>query len=116
MNGVKKAAAEKLQSADLNQRINRVPFGVHAPGGLLDLGSGGLLDLLGLVLSQHVLVVLAVGLQQLVPPGKGGGVVPHEVHVVEVMEARASVEGNQVERVHRDIVTAERERCGLILL
>ena len=84
--------------------------------GLLNLGSGSLLLLLGVVLSQHVLVVLAVGLQQLVPPREGGGVVPHKVHVVEVMEARASIEGDQVERVHRDVVTAERETGRLILL
>ena len=63
-----------------------------------------------------MLVELAVSLQQLVPPGEGGGVVPHKVHVVEVMEARAGIERDQVEWVHRDIVAAEKERCVLILL
>lgn len=58
----------------------------------------------------HVLVVLAVCLQQLVPPSEGGGVVPNKVHVVEVMEAGAGVEWDQVERVPRDVVTTEREK------
>lgn len=68
--------------------------------------------LLLLLVSQflHVLVVLVVGLQQLVPPGEGGGVVPDEVHVVEVVEAGAGVERDQVERVPGDVVTTEREQ------
>lgn len=57
-----------------------------------------------------MLVVLVVGLQQLVPPGEGGGVVPDEVHVVEVVEAGAGVERDQVERVPGDVVTTEREQ------
>lgn len=68
----------------------------------------GLLLLL-LSLFLHVLVVLAVCLQKLVPPGEGGGVVPDEVHVVEVMETGAGVERDQVEWVQRDVVTAERK-------
>lgn len=58
----------------------------------------------------RVLVVLVVCLQELVPPSEGGGVVPNKVHVVEVMEAGAGVEWDQVERVPRDVVTTERER------
>ncbi len=57
-----------------------------------------------------MLVELVVRVQQLVPPGEGGGVVPDEVHVVEVMETGAGVERDQVERVQRDVVTTERER------
>lgn len=70
--------------------------------------SGLLLLLVSLFL--HVLVVLVVRLQQLVPPGEGGGVVPNEVHVVEVVETGAGVERDQVERVQRDVVTTEREQ------
>lgn len=44
------------------------------------------------VLFFHVLVVQTVGLQELVPPGEGGGIVPDEVHVVEVMETSAGIE------------------------
>lgn len=68
--------------------------------------------LLLLLVSQflHVLVVLVVGIQQLVPPGEGGGVVPDEVHVVEVVEAGAGVERDQVERVPGDVVTTGREQ------
>lgn len=68
-------------------------------------GTSGLLLLLD-VLFQHVLVVLTVGPQQLVPPGERGGVVPDEVHVVEVMETGTGVEWDQVERVPRDVITA----------
>lgn len=68
-------------------------------------GTSGLLLLLD-VLFQHVLVVLTVRPQQLVPPGECGGVVPDEVHVVEVMETGTSVEWDQVERVPRDVITA----------
>lgn len=57
-----------------------------------------------------MLVVLAVCVQELVPPGEGGGVVPHEVHVMEVMETGPGVERDQVERVQRDVITTERER------
>lgn len=69
--------------------------------------SGLLLLLVSLFL--HVLAVLAVGLQQLVPPSEGGGVVPNEVHVVEVVETGAGVERDQVERVPGDVVTTETE-------
>lgn len=68
----------------------------------------GLLLLL-VSLFVHVLVVLAVRLQQLVPPSEGGGVVPNEVHVMEVMETGTGVERDQVERVPRDVVSTERE-------
>lgn len=71
-----------------------------------DRGMSGLLLLLA-SLFLHVLVVLAVCLQQPVPPGEGGGVVPDEVHVVEVMETGAGVVRDQVERVQRDVITAE---------
>lgn len=70
-------------------------------------GTSSLLLLLD-VLFQHVLVVLTVGPQQLVPPGERGGVVPHEVHVVEVMETSTGVEWDEVERVPRDVITADR--------
>lgn len=70
-------------------------------------GTSGLLLLLD-VFFQHVLAVLTVGPQQLVPPGERGGVVPDEVHVVEVMEAGTSVEWDQVEWVPRDVITADR--------
>lgn len=62
---------------------------------------------------MHVLVVLAVRLQQLVPPSEGGGVVPNEVHVMEVMETGTGVERDQVERVPRDVVSTEREGARL---
>lgn len=55
----------------------------------------------------HILAVLAVGLQELVPPGEGRGVVPHKVHVVEVMEASASIERDEMQRVPRDVITTE---------
>lgn len=55
-----------------------------------------------------MLVVLTVGPQQFVPPGERGGVVPDEVHVVEVMETGTGVERDQVERVPRDVITADR--------
>lgn len=67
--------------------------------------SGLLLFLLSLFL--QVLVVLVVCVQQLVPPGEGGGVVPDEVHVVEVVETSAGVEWDQVERVERDVVSTD---------
>lgn len=70
-------------------------------------GTSGLLLLLD-VLFQHVLVVLTVGPQQLVPPGERGGIVPDEVHVVEIMETGTGVEWDQVERVPRDVITADR--------
>lgn len=54
----------------------------------------------------QVLVVLVVRVQELVPPGEGGGVVPHKVHVVEVMETGAGIERDEVERVQRDVVAA----------
>lgn len=59
-------------------------------------GSLSVLLLLLICLLLHVLVVQVVRLQQLVPPGEGGGVVPDEVHVVEVMETGAGVERDQV--------------------
>lgn len=62
-----------------------------------------------LILLLHVLVVLVVCIKQLVPPGEGGGIVPDEVHVVEVVETGAGVERDQVERVQRDVITADRE-------
>ena len=68
-----------------------------------------ILLLLLISLFLHVLVVLAVRLQQLVPPGEGGGVVPNKVHVVEVMETSTGVERDEVERVQRDVVAADRE-------
>ena len=52
-----------------------------------------------------MLVVLVVRVQQLVPPREGGGVVPHEVHVVEVVETGAGVEWDQVERVLVDVAS-----------
>lgn len=57
----------------------------------------------------HVVVVLAVCLQQLVPPREGGGIVPNEVHVMEVMKTSTCVERDQVERIPRDVVTTERK-------
>lgn len=69
--------------------------------------TSGLLLLLD-ILFLHVLVVLTVGPQQLVPPGERGGVVPDKVHVVEVMETGTGVERDQVERVPRDVITADR--------
>lgn len=64
----------------------------------------------------HILVVLTVGLQELVPPGEGGGVVPHKVHVVEVMETGAGVEGNEMQRIPRDVITTGGKKKHLILL
>lgn len=78
-------------------------------GVYLNRGTSGLLLLL-VSLFLHVLVVLAVCLQQLVPPREGGGVVPNEVHVMKVMETGTGVERDQVERVPRDVVTTEREQ------
>jgi len=57
------------------------------------------------LLFQQVFLVLAVCLEQLVPPGERGGVVAHEVHVVEVMEASASVERDEMERIQRNVIT-----------
>lgn len=73
---------------------------------------GGLSSLLCLLicLLLHVAVVLAVCLQQFVPPREGGGVVPDKVHVVEVVETSAGVEWDQVERVQRNVVTANRNK------
>lgn len=74
----------------------------------VNIGGGSPCLLLLLVsLLLHVLVVLAVGVQQLIPPGEGGGVVPDEVHVVEVMETGASVEWDQVKRVQGNVVATE---------
>lgn len=74
----------------------------------MNIGGGSPCLLLLLVsLLLHVLVVLAVGVQQLIPPGEGGGVVPDEVHVVEVMETGASVEWDQVKRVQGNVVATE---------
>lgn len=58
----------------------------------------------------HVLVVLTVGLQELVPPGEGGGIVPDEVHVVEVMETGAGIERNEMQRIPRNIITTVRKK------
>lgn len=74
-----------------------------SPGVFLHLQKHLLLLLVSLL--QHVLVVLTVRPQQLVPPGEGGGVVPNKVHVVEVVETGASIERDQVEWVQRDVVT-----------
>ena len=57
-----------------------------------------------------MLVVLVVRLQQFVPPSEGRSVVSNKVHVVEVMEAGAGIERDQVERVHGDVITTEREQ------
>lgn len=57
----------------------------------------------------HIFVVLTVSLQELVPPGEGGGIVSDEVHVVEVMETSAGIEGNEMQRVPRDVITTERK-------
>lgn len=62
------------------------------------------------VLFFHVLVVLTVGLQELVPPGEGGGIVSDEVHVVEVMETRAGIEWDEVEWIPRDVITTGTEQ------
>lgn len=72
--------------------------------------------LLLLVHLVRVLVVLAVCIQQLVPPSEGGSVVAHKVHVMEVVETAAGVERDQVERVPGDVVTAwrEEEECNSI--
>lgn len=74
-------------------------------------GSSGLLLLL-VSLFLHVSVVLVVRVQQLVPPGEGGGVVAYEVHVVEVVETGAGVERDQVERVERDVIATDGEQEG----
>lgn len=68
-----------------------------------------MLLLLGLLVASfflRVLVVLVVGVKQLVPPGEGRSVVAHKVHVMEVVEAGAGVERQQVQRVDRDVVPA----------
>lgn len=49
-------------------------------------------------------VVLVVGAEQFIPPGEGGAVITHKVHVVKVVEARAGVERDHVQRVQRDII------------
>lgn len=56
------------------------------------------------LLASRVSVVLGVRLQYLVPPGKGGGVVPYEVHMVEVMETSSGIERDQMERIERDVI------------
>lgn len=93
--------AVQLTASSFLLLIVQVCARTEAPSGLL---------LLLISLFLHVLVVLIVRVQQLVPPGEGGGVVPNEIHVVEVVETGAGVERDQVERVHRDVVTTEREQ------
>lgn len=56
---------------------------------------------------MHVLIVLTVCLQQLVPPSEGGGIVAHKVQVMEVMETAAGVKWDQVKWVPGDIITTE---------
>lgn len=53
--------------------------------------------------------VLVIGAEQFVPPGESGAVIPHEVHVVKVMEACAGVEGDHVQRVQRDIIATRQK-------
>lgn len=74
-----------------------------------------LLLLLAVQLEQ-VLIILVVCLQQPVPPGECGGVVPNKVHVVEVVETGSSVEGDQVEGVQRNVITTERETGSRLLV
>lgn len=64
----------------------------------------------------HVFVVLTVSLQELVPPGEGGGIVSDEVHVVKVMETSAGIERNEMKGVPRDVITTKRKNRHLILL
>lgn len=66
--------------------------------------------LLLLVFLPHVVIVLAVCLQQLVPPSEGGGVVAHKVHVMEVVETAAGVEWDQVKWVPWDVITTGRKK------
>lgn len=63
-----------------------------------------------LFLLEHVLVILVVCIQQLVPPHEGGGIVPDEVHVMEVVETGTGVERDEVEGVQRDVITADRKQ------
>lgn len=57
----------------------------------------------------HIFVVLAVCLQELVPPGEGGCIISDKVHVVEVMETSAGIERNEMQGVPRDVITTERK-------
>lgn len=66
--------------------------------------------LLLLVFFLRVFIVLAVCLQQLVPPSECGGVVAHKVQVMEVVETAAGVEWDQVKRVAWDVITTGRKK------
>lgn len=49
-------------------------------------------------------VILGIRVEEFVPPGECRTVVTHKIHVVEVMEASASVEWNQMQGVQRNVI------------
>lgn len=59
-------------------------------------------------------MILGVCPKEFIPPREGGGVIPNEVHVVEIMVPSARIKRNQVQRVERNIITAEMKRTQVI--
>lgn len=70
----------------------------------------GLLGLLRELLLFVVGMELSVRAEDPVPPGERRGVVPDEVHVVEIVVPRARVEGDEVQGVEGNIVPTGKER------
>lgn len=50
-------------------------------------------------------MVLGIRPKDSVPPREGGGVIPNEVHVVEIVMPSTSIKRDVVQWVERDIVT-----------
>lgn len=51
-------------------------------------------------------MILGICPKEFIPPREGGGIIPNEVHVVEIMVPSARIKRNQVQRVERNIITA----------
>lgn len=50
-------------------------------------------------------MVLGIRPKDSVPPREGGGVIPDEVHVVEIMMPSTRIKRDEVQWVERDIIT-----------
>lgn len=55
-------------------------------------------------------MVLDIRPKDSVPPREGGGVIPNEVHVVEIVMPSPGIKRDVVQRVERDIITTEMQR------
>lgn len=55
-------------------------------------------------------MVLGIRPKDFVPPREGGGVIPNEVHVVEIVMPRTRIKRDEVQWVERDIITTEMQR------